>query len=146
MHVQCGCDRLKHLPYGLVSTRSCYSCARVQRVPIKAFLNAGNNTLTFRITPAVDAALQRANDYPYPVPHLCAPAAPACAVLMARACVRWTVLHLSDHVVALAVITHLMLSEKQGPLLYVISAVFHEEKLALVCTEQLIMHDTGCIK
>ena len=49
--------------------------AREHRVPIKAFLNLGrgedgNNSLTFRIHPAVEAAQQRAAAYPYPVPAL----------------------------------------------------------------------------
>ena len=57
-------------------------------MPIKAYLNAGNNTLTFRIIPAVDAARQRAKEYPYPVPYLCTPTAqhppPSSRMLFAR--------------------------------------------------------------
>ncbi len=69
----------------LLSALPC-PCARAQRVPIKAFLNAGNNSLTFRISPAADAARQRAKDYPYPVPYLCTPTAPASAALLADVC------------------------------------------------------------
>lgn len=51
--------------------------AREQRVPVKPFLVPGNNTLTFRISPAVEAAQLRAAAYPYPVPSLCgAPGGP----------------------------------------------------------------------
>ena len=49
--------------------------AREQRVPVKPFLVPGNNTLTFRISPAVEAAQLRAAAYPYPVPSLCEPPA-----------------------------------------------------------------------
>ena len=42
-------------------------------MPVKAFLVPGNNSLTFRISPAVEAAQQRAAAYPYPVPSLCEP-------------------------------------------------------------------------
>lgn len=40
-------------------------------MPVKPFLVPGNNTLTFRISPAVEAAQLRAAAYPYPVPSLC---------------------------------------------------------------------------
>ncbi|KAK9834074.1 hypothetical protein WJX81_007934 [Elliptochloris bilobata] len=43
---------------------------REHRVPVTAFLVAGNNTLTFRISPAVEAAQLRSAAYPYPVPSL----------------------------------------------------------------------------
>ena len=52
--------------------------AREQRVPVKPFLVPGNNTLTFRISPAVEAAQLRAAAYPYPVPSLCEPPAVPC--------------------------------------------------------------------
>lgn len=42
-------------------------------MPVKPFLVPGNNTLTFRISPAVEAAQLRAAAYPYPVPALCEP-------------------------------------------------------------------------
>ena len=52
-------------------------------MPVKPFVVPGNNTLTFRISPAVEAAQLRAAAYPYPVPSLCGPFASRTALQLA---------------------------------------------------------------
>jgi hypothetical protein len=143
MHAQCQSSERQPLavrwaPHEALLSALPFACARMQRVPIKAYLNAGNNTLTFRISPAADAARQRAKEYPYKVPYLCTPTAqhpPLFMQMCVAGCVATT-----RSCAARGSGKHVRAFVQRAA---VVSACRKDAVRALICAKQLVWHVSG---